>query len=333
MGLDSLEGMWYVHTRSTTQGRQPDVKTCFLFPGQGAQYPGMAKDLWDSSDKVKELFRRASDASGMDLKRLLFEGSEEELKATDKTQVAVTLANVAASLACRERGLQPAGFAGFSLGEYTALYEAGVLRLEDLFPIVKTRGILMEKASRAADTAGGRAGMAAVIGLGYPEASKALESLQGSQICLANYSSPTQVVLSGTAEGLAAAEAAFKAAGARRFIVLKVSGPFHSPLLEQARQGLEEALAGVAFADPRAPVYSNVTGKRISSGEEARRLCVRQVVSTVRWVDEEQSILADGFQRCLEAGPGSVLGGLWKAFSKDVPCLPAGKQVEIAAIA
>jgi [acyl-carrier-protein] S-malonyltransferase len=269
----------------------------------------------------------------MDLKSLLFEASEEELKATDKTQVAVTLANAAASLACRERGLQPAGFAGFSLGEYTALYEAGVLRLEDLFPVVKTRGLLMEKASRAADTAGGRAGMAAVIGRGYAQAVKALEAFQPSQVCLANYSSPSQVVLSGTAEGLSAAEAAFKAAGAKRFIVLKVSGPFHSPLLEQARRGLEEALAKVPFADPKQPVYSNVTGKRISSGEEARRLCVQQVVSTVRWVDEETSILADGFQRCLEVGPGTVLGGLWKAFSRDVPCLPAGKQAEIAAIA
>jgi hypothetical protein len=215
------------------EGEASRVKTCFLFPGQGAQYPGMAKDLWDASDKVKELFRQASEASGMDLARLLFEGSEEELKVTDKTQVAVTLANVAASLACRERGLEPAGFAGFSLGEYTALYEAGVIRLEDLFPIVKTRGLLMEKASRGADTAAGRAGMAAVIGLGYVEAVKALESLQGEKVCLANYSSPTQVVLSGTAEGLAKAEAAFDAAGARRFIVLKVSGPFHSPLLRK----------------------------------------------------------------------------------------------------
>jgi [acyl-carrier-protein] S-malonyltransferase len=308
------------------------VKTCFLFPGQGAQYPGMAKDLWDASDKVKELFRQASEASGMDLARLLFEGSEEELKVTDKTQVAVTLANVAASLACRERGLEPAGFAGFSLGEYTALYEAGVIRLEDLFPIVKTRGLLMEKASRGADTPAGRAGMAAVIGLGYADAVKALEGLQGEKVCLANYSSPTQVVLSGTAEGLAKAEAAFDAAGARRFIVLKVSGPFHSPLLEEARRGLEEALAKVPFADPRAPVYSNVTGQRIGSGEEARRLCVSQVVSTVRWVDEEQGIRADGFQRCLEVGPGSVLGGLWKAFTKEVPCLPAGKKEEIARI-
>jgi [acyl-carrier-protein] S-malonyltransferase len=309
------------------------VKTCFLFPGQGAQYPGMGKDLWEASDKVKELFRQASDASGMELTRLLFEGSEEELKATDKTQVAVTLVNVAAGLACRERGIEPSGFAGVSLGEYTALYEAGILRLEDLFPIVKIRGLLMEKACRGADTPGGRSGMAAVIGLGYPEAQATLEKLQGEPVCLANYSSPSQVVLSGTAEGLAKAEAAFKAAGAKRFIVLKVSGPFHSPLLEEARRGLEEALAGYSFSDPKAAVYSNVTGKRIASGAEARQLCVRQVVSTVRWVDDEQSILADGFQRCLEVGPGTVLTGLWKAFSRDVPCFPAGKQEEIAKLA
>jgi [acyl-carrier-protein] S-malonyltransferase len=308
------------------------VKTCFLFPGQGAQYPGMGKDLWEASDKVKELFRLASEASGLELSRLLFEGSEEELKATDKTQIAVTLVNVAAGLVCQERGIEPAGFAGFSLGEYTALYEAGVLRLEDLFPIVKTRGTLMEKASRGADTAGGRAGMAAVIGLGYPEAREAMGKLQGEPVYLANYSSPQQVVLSGTAEGLAKAEAVFKAAGAKRFIVLKVSGPFHSPLLEEARRGLAEALAGYTFADPLHPVYSNVTGKRIASGAEARELCIRQVVSTVVWVEEEASILADGAQRCLEVGPGSVLAGLWKSFSRDLPCLPAGKLEEIAKI-
>lgn len=306
------------------------MKTCFLFPGQGAQYPGMGKDLWEASDKVKTLFRQASEASGMDLAKLLFEGSEEDLKATDKTQIAVTLVNVAAGLACRERGIEPSGFAGFSLGEYTALYEAGVIRLEDLFPIVKTRGILMEKASRGADTAGGRAGMAAVIGLDYAGAQAALGGLAGEKVYLANYSSPTQVVLSGTAEGLAKAEAAFKAAGAKRFIVLKVSGPFHSPLLEEARLGLAEFLAKIPFADPVHPVYSNVSGKRVASGAEAREFCIRQVVSTVLWVEEEASILADGFQRCLEVGPGSVLAGLWKAFSKDVPCLPAGKQEEIA---
>jgi [acyl-carrier-protein] S-malonyltransferase len=310
------------------------MKTCFLFPGQGAQYPGMARDLWEASDQVKDLFSQASEATSMDLKRLLFEGSEEELKATDNTQVAVTLASVAASLVCRERGIEPEGFAGFSLGEYSALHGAGVLALEDLFPIVKVRGQLMEKAARALDKPGsdGKAGMAAVLGLDFGQGRKVLEGLAGKQVFLANYSGPSQIVLGGTAEGLAEAETAFKDAGARRFVVLKVSAPFHTPLLEQARRGLEEVLAGYTFHDPAKAVYSNVTGKRIGSGEEARRMCVRQAVSTVRWVDEEQSLLDDGFIRFLEVGPGTVLGGLWKAFSRDYPCLPAGKLEDIEKI-
>jgi [acyl-carrier-protein] S-malonyltransferase len=295
----------------------------------------MARDLWEASGKVKDLFDLASKVTGMDLQRLLFEGTEEELKATDNTQVAVTLASVAASLGCKEKGIEPDGVAGFSLGEYSALYEAGVLALEDLFPIVRIRGQLMEKAARALDTPGsdGRAGMAAVLGLSFSESSKVLQSLEGKQVYLANYSSPTQIVLGGTAEGLSEAEKAFKEAGARRFVVLRVSAPFHTPLLEEARKGLEEVLAGYMFNDPVKAVYANVTGKRITSGEEARRLCIRQVVSTVRWVDEEQGLLDDGFTRFLEVGPGSVLAGLWKAFSRDHACLPAGKLEHIEKIA
>jgi [acyl-carrier-protein] S-malonyltransferase len=310
------------------------MKTCFLFPGQGAQYPGMGKDLWEASDGVKRLFDEASESCGVDMKRLLFEGSEEELKATDKTQIAVTLANAAASRVCQERGIVPDGFAGFSLGEYTALYEAGVLELRDLFPIVKARGELMEKASRSLDSGSeAQAGMAAVLGMSYADAVKVLGELEGSGVYLANYSSPQQIVLAGTAGGLRKAEAVFKEAGCRRFVTLRVSGPFHCPLLEDARKGLQEVLAGYSFSDPRGPVYANVSGKRIRSGEEAREFCVRQVVSTVLWVDEEQSLLADGFERCLEVGPGSVLAGLWRSFSKEVPCLAAGKLEDIDKLA
>ncbi len=213
------------------------MSTCFLFPGQGAQYPGMAKDLWETSAKVKELFSLASDSTGMNCERLLFEGSEEELKATDKTQVAMTLASVAASLVLREHGIEPDGCAGFSLGEYSALYEAGVIRLEDLFPIVKARGELMEKASRSLDAAAGgtgQAGMAAVLGMDFSAALEVLEAQASKEIFLANHSSPKQIVLAGTGSGLAAAEEQFKAAGARRYVILKVSAPFHSPLLEEA---------------------------------------------------------------------------------------------------
>jgi [acyl-carrier-protein] S-malonyltransferase len=308
------------------------VSTCFLFPGQGAQYPGMAKDLWETSAKVKELFTLASDSTGMDCERLLFEGSEEELKATDKTQVAMTLASVAASLVLKERGVTPAGCAGFSLGEYSALYEAGVIRLEDLFPIVKARGELMEKASRSLDAAAGgsgQAGMAAVLGMEYSAALEVLEAQASEEVYLANHSSPKQIVLAGTGSGLAAMEERFKAAGARRYVILKVSAPFHSPLLKEAAAGLEEFLASINFSDPRKAVYSNVTGKRYTSGQEAKENCVRQVVSMVRWVDEEESLVADGYTRFLEVGPGSVLSGLWKAFNRELPCLAAGKLEDI----
>jgi [acyl-carrier-protein] S-malonyltransferase len=300
------------------------MKTCFLFPGQGAQYPGMAKDLWEASQSVRDLFRKASEASAMDVERLLFESTAEQLKATDKAQVAITLASLCSSAALREKGVRMDGCAGFSLGEYAALCEAGVIRFEDVFSIVKTRGDLMEKAARSLDAGSGAPGMAAVLGITAEKAEAVLLPLADSGVHLANYNSPSQVVVSGTAEGLARAEAALKAAGARRCVRLQVSGPFHSPLMEQARAAFAEALRPFAFSDPRIPVYSNVTGAMIRTGSEARELCARQLVSAVRWVSVEESLLADGFDRFLEAGPGTVLAGLMRAWRPEVRCAPAG---------
>ncbi len=289
------------------------MKTCFLFPGQGAQYPGMAKDLWERSSRVKDLFTKASDAAGMDTQKLLFESTAEDLKATDKTQVAITLANLCSSAWLRENGTPMDGCAGFSLGEYAALCEAGVISLEDVFPIVKARGDFMETAARQLDAAGangaaagagtssGAAGMAAVLGLPADKAFQIVEGLAGSGAYVANHNSPSQVVVSGTASGLAAAEAALKAAGAKRFVRLQVSGPFHSPLMAKARAAFDDALKAYTFSDPRLPVYSNVTGKRIQTGAEARKLCGEQLVSSVRWVSVEESLLAEGFDRFLEA--------------------------------
>ncbi|HEY9593466.1 MAG TPA: ACP S-malonyltransferase [Spirochaetia bacterium] len=308
------------------------MKTCFLFPGQGAQYPGMAKDLWEASAGVKELFSKASKAAGTDMRALLFDASAEDLKATDKTQIAITLASLCSSTALRERGVTSAGCAGFSLGEYAALAEAGVIRFADLFPIVRIRGELMEKAARALDATDGAPGMAAVLGLAAEDVAAAVETLAGAGVHVANYNSPTQVVVSGTAKGLSRAEETLKARGARRFVRLQVSGPFHSPLMEAARVEFQRALAPFSFSDPILPVYSNVTGKRIASGAEARELCVTQLVSPVRWVTEEQTLLADGFDRFLETGPGTVLTGLLRSLTPQAACAPAGTLEGIAKV-
>ena len=309
------------------------MKTCFLFPGQGAQYPGMGKDLFAASATVRELFGQASDATGLDLEALLFRGSAEDLQATNRTQIAVTLVNLAVARALAERGVEAHGYAGFSVGEYAALAAAGVIADGDLFRIVQARGEAMEAASRGADTDAGPAGMAAVIGLPPERVTAALAGVDGAWA--ANFSSPAQVVLAGTAEGLAAAEQACTAAGARRFVALKVSGPFHSPLIESARVRFAEVVAGFTFHDPAQPVYANVTGGRIASGAEAKRLCVEQIVSSVQWVTEIHNLVEDGFERFLETGPGKVLTGLMRGFDTGVQCTPVGtiEQVDAAAAA
>ncbi|HUX50105.1 MAG TPA: ACP S-malonyltransferase [Spirochaetia bacterium] len=307
------------------------MKVCFLYPGQGAQYAGMGRDLYEASDSVRTLVEAASDATSMDLKKLLFEGTDEELAATDKTQVSITVVNLAARLVLSERGIESEGAAGFSLGEYSALHDAAVLALADVMRVVRIRGDAMEKASRALDTPSGKPGMIAVIGLEIDRAREVLAKLDG-RAYLANRSSPNQIVVAGTQAGLAAAERDFTDAGAMRIIPLKVSGPFHTPLIASASEELADALREVTFSDPQKPVYANVTGARIASGAEARELCIRQVFSPVQWVDEEQAILDDGFDSVVEVGPGTVLSGLWKSFHRGFRSKPAGKLSDIESI-
>ncbi|MCL1817589.1 MAG: ACP S-malonyltransferase [Spirochaetaceae bacterium] len=308
------------------------MKNVFLFPGQGAQYPGMGKDLWEKSPAVKELFRLASEITGCDMEKLLFTGTPEELKATDKAQGAITLANLAAAAFLRERGITASAAAGFSLGEYAALVTAGVLTEEAVFSLVKVRGELMEKASRGLDTEAGPAGMTAVMGLDFPDVERTLAEAGIEEARAANYNSPAQTVISGTAAALAAAEAALKAAGARRCIRLAVSGPFHSPLLHEARTRFAAELENYNFADPKITVYSNVTGTAIATGAEAKRLAAEQITCPVLWVEIEKNIQAAGCGRVVEAGPGTVLAGLWKAVCPDPVCLPAGSAEAILSL-
>lgn len=309
------------------------MRIAFVFPGQGAQYPGMGKDLFEASDKVKELFDIAQKTSGIDVQKLLFEGTADELKASDKAQVAITLVNLAAAQVLKENGYEASAVAGFSLGEYAALVESGVLTAEEAFSIVKVRGELMEKASRELDSPEGNPGMAAVIGLGGEAVVEAVEKAGIDGLYVANYNSPVQTVISGTAAGITAAQTVLKEAGARRVLPLQVSGPFHSPLLEKAKQEFEKFLEPYDFRNPEKNLYSNVTGKQITSGEDAKRLAVEQVVSSVRWVEEEKQLVADGFDTLIEAGPGKVLTGLWSALNKElnteIPCFEAGTLEQI----
>jgi [acyl-carrier-protein] S-malonyltransferase len=309
----------------------------FLYPGQGAQYPGMGRDLADHSQSVRDLFEEANRHAEFEVQKTLFEGTEEELKQTNITQVAITLVNLAASRVLYEHGIEADRYAGFSLGEYAALVDAGVLDVRDVFPVVTTRGRVMEETSRTLDTAAGQAGMAAVLGLDFDVVSGTIEKHGIENLYPAIYNSPVQTVVSGTAEALSEAETVFKEAGAKRFIKLKVSGPFHCPLMSEARERFAEFLSGITFSDPAAPVYSNVTGRPVTSGEEARQLCLDQLVSTVIWTKEEEQMVADGSPGFLEVGPGTVLGGLWKAYRKAHPetelaCTPAGTLEAIQAL-
>lgn len=304
------------------------MKTCFLFPGQGAQYPGMARDFYETSKAVRDLFTLASEASGIDLKKLLFEGSEEDLKQTRNTQIAVALAGVASATCAREHGVHPDGCAGFSVGEWPALAEAGVVSYPDMFRLVAERGRLMDEAGKRS----GGSTMSAILSLAPEAIEEAIRKAGLKNVWVANYNSPTQSVISGTEADVAAAEAAVKAAGAKRAIRLKVSGAFHSPIMAYARDGFAEAVAGVDFHDPRIFLFSNVTGKRIASGAEAKSLAVTQIVSPVRWIEEEASILAEKPAFVAETGPGTVLGGLWKAVGGDLPCHPFGTLDQVSSV-
>ncbi|MDR3161331.1 MAG: ACP S-malonyltransferase [Spirochaetaceae bacterium] len=338
----------------------------FLFPGQGAQYQGMALDLFEAGGTaVRELFTLASDIMGRDMKALLAEADGETLKRSDISQPAITLANLAAARYLEERGIRPVAVAGFSLGEYAALVAASVIDAAECLRLVKIRGAAMQEASDRLGAAGGNPGMAAILGLS-PEKVEALIAewrIAGlPDLYGANFNSRTQVVVSGTAEALAEAERRFKEAGARRVVRLPVAGPFHSPLMAAAADAFAPALEAADFKDPAIPLFSNVSGGqvtgydlpggqvigydvpggqvvgydvsggRVTAAAAAKALALRQITEPVRWTAEEAALAVLGPDAVLEAGPGKVLQGLWKDADTGVPCFAAGTAAEIDAL-
>lgn len=299
-----------------------------MFPGQGAQFPGMGKDLWEASSRVKKLFDDASEWTETDIPKLLFESAEDELKKTENTQIAITAVNLASLLMLKEAGIAPSAVAGFSLGEFSALAAAGVLSFEEVFPLVKKRGEIMAAAAEKLSAGERGPGMAAVMGLA-PDAVQELCETSGLDIYAANFNSPDQTVVGGTCEALSRGKEYFTAKGAKRWIPLKVSAPFHTPLMESARREFAVTVQALGFRDPEITLISNVSGKVVVSGAEAQELCIAQVTSPVRWTSEEETILALKTDICIEAGPGKVLSGLWKKTGSEVPCLTAGTLEEI----
>lgn len=293
-------------------------KFAFLFPGQGAQEPGMLKDICEAFPIARKILDKISEITGIDMPKLMWESDASVLSRSDNSQLAITAASVATMKVLEEKGVVPASAMGFSLGEFPALYAAGVLSFEDVIKVVQKRGQIMQAVCEqiASENEGHAPGMSAILGLPPEKVTEIANTIDN--VYAANLNSVKQTVISGTYDGLEAAEKAFAEAGARRCVRLAVAGPFHSPLMQKAADEFEKAIADVTFNDPKIPLFSNVTGKQVMSGEEAKKSAVLHLTNPVRWTDEEAVLGAMMTEdaanewKVIEVGPGRVLGGLWK---------------------
>jgi [acyl-carrier-protein] S-malonyltransferase len=284
----------------------------FMFSGQGSQYVGMGKELYENYEAAKNILDEANQILDFDLKDLIFNGPEEDLNDTKNTQPAIYTVSAMVKAVLNENGLQASAAAGHSLGEYSALHAASVLSFGDGLKLVRRRGELMDQADPD-----GRGTMAAVIGLADEEVEAVLEEIDGI-VAVANYNSPGQVVISGEVEAVGAAEKALSEKGAKRVIPLSVSGAFHSPLMEPAKKELKNTIEAVDFEDAQIPLIANVTADYVNSSREIKSALIKQLDSSVRWVETIERFKEDGYEDYVEVGPGRVLKGLMRRIDRSL---------------
>lgn len=296
-------------------------KTAFIFPGQGAQYVGMAKDFYEQIPVSRKVIDKASQATGIDIPALCFQANEK-INITEYTQIAMLAAEAAMLRALEDRGVCSQVNAGLSLGEYGALLASGVMSEEDAFAAVRRRGILMQE---AVPTGGA---MAAVLGAEAALIEEICEKTEGI-VSVANYNCPGQIVITGEKEAVERAGESLKEAGARRIIPLNVSGPFHSGMLEGAGEKLGEALAEVKLHEFTVPYVTNVTAQYVTETSEVKALLVKQVSSPVRWQQCVERMLADGVDTFIEIGPGKTLAGFMRKIDRKAKVLNVEKVEDL----
>lgn len=284
----------------------------YVFPGQGAQFTGMGKDLYDSSPLAKELFEKANEILGFRITDIMFSGTEEELKQTKVTQPAIFLHSVILAKVMGDQ-FKPQMVAGHSLGELSALVANGVLQFEDGLKLVSKRALAMQKACEAVPST-----MAAILGLEDEVIEKICATIDGV-VVPANYNCPGQLVISGSVPAVEAACAKLTEAGAKRAMILPVGGAFHSPLMEPAREELAAAIEATTFSNPVCPVYQNVNAEPVTDPAEIKKNLVAQLTAPVKWTQIMNRMIADGCNSVVEVGPGKVLQGLFKKVDRNIP--------------